>query len=146
MTYVISILKWFFFCLRKYISGRYELLTLHNDDCENFRKKKKKKKKCEQAVEYLPPSYTLQISNFLCIRNYDKRCFALNKRLSDRCRKNSYESLPRSELIQQTTIQWRPFGWNVKICFVGKIRKKLLKCRLLIFLPRVLRLLAFYLK
>ena len=34
---------------------------------------------------------------------------------------------------------WRQCGWNVKTCFLGKIIiKNILKCHLLIFLPRVL--------
>ena len=35
-------------------------------------------------------------------------------------------------------LQWKQFAWNVKSCFLGKIRKNISKCRLLINFPRVL--------
>ena len=36
-------------------------------------------------------------------------------------------------------LHWRHFAWNAKSCFLVKIRKNISKCRLLTFLPRVLR-------
>ena len=69
-----------------------------------------------------------------------------------------YLPLPFSWLIQQTTnwwyffffsspenrFLWRQFAWNVKSCFLGKIRKekKNSKYRLLKILPRVLTLMC----
>ena len=35
-------------------------------------------------------------------------------------------------------LHWRQFAWNVKTCFLGRIKKNILICHLLKILPRVL--------
>ena len=47
----------------------------------------------------------------------------------------SYFSQKTGFDIYANYLQWRQFAWNVKTCFLGKIRKNISKCCLLKFLP-----------
>ena len=48
--------------------------------------------------------------------------------------------IPRKQdlIFHANCLLRRQFAWNVKSCFLGKIRKNISKCRLLKILPRVL--------
>ena len=53
---------------------------------------------------------------------------------------NIFLTFPRKQdlIFHANCLHWRQFAWNIKSCFLGKIRKNISLCHLLKNLPRVL--------